>query len=146
MPAFRFRHQLQARFRDCDLFGHVNNAVYFTYMEEARWAYWRELTGDSPHERLPGLILARAECDFIRPVSPGERIDIWMGTTKIGRTSMSIDCEMLDQQRAAGREGTGGDGHLRLHGRETGARARLGAHAHRRVRRTPAVPPVNAPV
>jgi acyl-CoA thioester hydrolase len=98
MPPFRFRHQLQARFRDCDLFGHVNNAVYFTYMEEARWAYWHQLTGDFPHERLPGLILARVECDFIRPVNAGERIDIWMGTTKIGRTSMSIDCEMFDQR------------------------------------------------
>jgi len=97
MASFRFRHQLQSRFRDCDLFGHVNNAVYFTYMEEARWAYWRELTGDFPHDRLPGLILARVECDFIRPVNPGERIDVWMGTTNIGRTSMSIDCEMLDQ-------------------------------------------------
>ena len=127
MPAFRFRHQLQARFRDCDLFGHVNNAVYFTYMEEARWAYWRELTGDFPHDRLPGLILARAECDFIRPVNPGERIDIWMGTTKIGRTSMSLDCEMLDQRGAGGREGSRGDGHLRLRGRETGPGARLGA-------------------
>ena len=97
MTAFRFRHQLQARFRDCDSFGHVNNAVYFTYMEEARFGYWRELTGGFPDNRLPGLILARAECDFIRPVNVGERIEIWMGTTKIGRTSMSIDCEMLDQ-------------------------------------------------
>lgn len=101
MPAFRFRHQLQARFRDCDLFGHVNNAVYFTYMEEARWAYWRELTGDFPHDRLPGLILARAECDFIRPVRPGERLDIWIGTTRIGRTSVALDCEMLDDRGQA---------------------------------------------
>ena len=101
MPAFRFRHSLAARFRDCDLFGHVNNSVYFTYMEEARWAYWRELTGDFPHSRFPGLILARAECDFIRPVQPGERIDIWMGATKIGRTSVSLDCEMLDGRGAA---------------------------------------------
>jgi acyl-CoA thioester hydrolase len=93
---FRFRHQVRARFRDCDLFGHVNNAVYFTYMEEARWAYWRQLTGDFPDTRLPGLILARAECDFIRPVRPGETIDIWLGTTKIGRTSMTIACEMVD--------------------------------------------------
>jgi acyl-CoA thioester hydrolase len=96
MPAFRFRHQLQARFSDCDLFGHVNNAVFFTYMEEARWAYWRELTGDFSHDRLPGLILAHAECDFIRPVRPGERVDVWIGTTKIGRTSVALDCEMLD--------------------------------------------------
>jgi acyl-CoA thioester hydrolase len=98
MPAFRFRHQLKVRFRDCDLFGHVNNAVFFTYMEEARWAYWRELTGDFPHGSLPGLILARAECDFIRPVRPGERIDVWLGTTKIGTTSLSLDCEMLDER------------------------------------------------
>ena len=89
------------RFRDCDLFGHVNNAVYFTYMEEARWAYWRELTGDSVQDRLPGLILARAECDFLRPVKAGERIVVWLGTTKIGRTSFSMDCEMLDERGQA---------------------------------------------
>src|SRR3981189_1455560 len=98
MAAFRFHHRLQVRFRDCDLFGHVNNAVYFTYMEEARWAYWRELTGDSVQDRLPGLILARAECDFLRPVKAGERIVVWLGATKIGRTSFSMDCEMLDER------------------------------------------------
>jgi acyl-CoA thioester hydrolase len=87
------------RFRDCDLFGHVNNAVYFTYMEEARWAYWREISGDT-YGRLP-LILARTECDFIRPLQPGERIDIWLGVTRIGRTSFSIDCEMLDERAQA---------------------------------------------
>jgi acyl-CoA thioester hydrolase len=100
MSAFRFRHQIQARFRDCDLLGHVNNAVYFTYMEEARWAYWRQLTGDFPHGMLPGLILARAECDFIRPVRPGERIDVWLGTSKIGKTSIGMDYEMLDDKGA----------------------------------------------
>ena len=101
MAAFRFRHQLQARFRDCDMFGHVNNAVFFTYMEEARWAYWRELTGDFPHDRLPGLILAREACDFVRPVRAGQRLEIWIGVTKIGRTSVSIGCEMLDERGEA---------------------------------------------
>jgi acyl-CoA thioester hydrolase len=99
MAAFRFHHRLQVRFRDCDLFGHVNNAVYFTYMEEARWAYWRELSGDTGG-RLP-LILARTECDFIRPLQAGERIDVWLGTTRIGRTSFSIDCEILDDRGQA---------------------------------------------
>jgi len=99
MAAFRFHHRLQVRFRDCDLFGHVNNAVYFTYMEEARWAYWREISGDT-HGRLP-LFLARTECDFIRPLAAGERIDIWLGVTRIGRTSFSMDCEMLDERGQA---------------------------------------------
>ena len=99
MPAFRFHHRLQVRFRDCDMLGHVNNAVYFTYMEEARWAYWRELSGDA-QGRVP-LILARTECDFIRPVLAGERLDIWLGTTRIGRTSFAIDCEILDERGGA---------------------------------------------
>ena len=98
MSAFRFRHQVQVRFRDCDLLGHVNNAVYFTYLEEARLAYWREITGDSAYTGSPGLILARAECDFIRPVRVSERIDVWLGTTRIGRTSFTLDCEMLDER------------------------------------------------
>jgi len=100
MTAFRFQHRLQVRFRDCDLFGHVNNAVYFTYMEEARWAYWRELTGDAVEHRLPGLILARTEMDFVRPVRPSERLAVWLGTTAIGRTSISMDCEILDDRGA----------------------------------------------
>jgi acyl-CoA thioester hydrolase len=100
MSSLRFRHSIHARFRDCDLFGHVNNAAYFTYMEEARWAYWRQLTGDAPQGNLPGLILARAECDYIRPVRPGERIDVWLSVTKIGRSSLSMDCEMLDDNGA----------------------------------------------
>jgi acyl-CoA thioester hydrolase len=80
------------------MFGHVNNAVYFTYMEEARWAYWREITGDFPVGRLPGLILARAECDYIRPLRPSEMIDVWVGTTRIGRSSISLEFEMLDER------------------------------------------------
>ena len=31
-------------------------------------------------------------------MQPGERIDIWLGTTRIGRTSMTLDCEILDEQ------------------------------------------------
>jgi YbgC/YbaW family acyl-CoA thioester hydrolase len=36
-----FTHQLEVRFRDCDAMGHVNNAVYLTYLEQARFAHWR---------------------------------------------------------------------------------------------------------
>lgn len=50
-----FSHRLDVRFRDCDPMGHVNNAVYLTYLEQARLALWRSLwgfgsprSGDSP--------------------------------------------------------------------------------------------------
>jgi acyl-CoA thioester hydrolase len=40
-----FVHRLEVRFRDCDPLGHVNNAVYLTYLEQARFAHWRAVWG-----------------------------------------------------------------------------------------------------
>jgi acyl-CoA thioester hydrolase len=54
---------MQVIFRDLDAFGHVNNAVFFTYFEWARTQMWLELTGR--HDvRGVTFIVARAECDF----------------------------------------------------------------------------------
>ena len=38
-------HRLMVRFRDCDPLGHVNNAVYLTYLEQARFTLWRQQIG-----------------------------------------------------------------------------------------------------
>ena len=96
MSAFRFRDRLQVRFRDCDPMGHVNNAVYFTYLEQARLAYWVELTGARRGE-LPGMIVAREECDFKKPARPGDWLNVWLGATKLGRSSFALDYEILDE-------------------------------------------------
>jgi acyl-CoA thioester hydrolase len=54
---------MQVIFRDLDAFGHVNNAVFFTYFEWARTQMWLDLTGR--HDvRGVTFIVARAECDF----------------------------------------------------------------------------------
>lgn len=50
-------------FRDVDTFGHVNNAVFFSYFEHARTRYWLELHGRSEIQGVT-FIVARAECDF----------------------------------------------------------------------------------
>jgi acyl-CoA thioester hydrolase len=95
MSEYRFAHQIEVRFRDCDAMGHVNNAVYFTYMEQTRFAYWRELLrarGGAP----PGMILARAECDFRAPAVFGETIEVRMRAVSIGRTSFSAEYEIVD--------------------------------------------------
>ena len=57
-----FEHELEVRFRDCDGLGHVNNAVYLTYLEQARFAFWQRLTGVSGIPR--SFIVARVECDY----------------------------------------------------------------------------------
>jgi acyl-CoA thioester hydrolase len=91
-----FAHRLDARFRDCDAMGHVNNAVYFTYMEQARFKHWRALWRFG-EDRFPdpGIILARAECDYRSPARAGEQLEVRLAIAAIGRTSFTYDYEIV---------------------------------------------------
>ncbi len=89
---FAFRHQLDVRFRDCDSMGHVNNAVYFTYLEQCRLTFWRQLTGEgSPLSRV---IVARAECDYRSPALFGDRIEVGLNVGEIRRSSFVLVYEI----------------------------------------------------
>ncbi len=88
--AFRHRTTLQVRFRDTDAFGHVNNAVFFSYAELARVRYLIDvLEPDEPFERMP-LILARVECDFRSPILFGQEVGVETRVERIGRSSIAM--------------------------------------------------------
>jgi acyl-CoA thioester hydrolase len=101
-----FVHRLEVRFRDCDALGHVNNAVYFTYLEQTRFAHWRALWGFGPGERpgsqlpegMPGVILAHAECDFRRPARYGQQLEIRLRVPHVGRTSFRYEYQIVDEE------------------------------------------------
>lgn len=88
--AFRHRTNLQVRFRDIDAFGHVNNAVFFTYVELARIRYLLDvLKPDRPFDRMP-LILARVELDYRSPIQFGEEVVVETRVDRIGRSSFDM--------------------------------------------------------
>jgi acyl-CoA thioester hydrolase len=78
----------QVMFRDVDVFGHVNNAVFFTYFEAARTQLWFELNGLSD-ARDVNFIVARAECDFKLQLSM-EPIEIWVRIGEMRNTSFDF--------------------------------------------------------
>ena len=78
--------------------GHVNHAVYFTYLEQCRLTFWREMTGTpSPHTRV---IIARAECDYKSPAHFGDELDITLSVATIGSSSFTLAYEV--RQAASG--------------------------------------------
>ena len=94
-----FSHRIEVRFRDCDPLGHVNNAVYLTYLEQARLFYWRSLWGfGEDHTSEPGVIMARAEIDYRLPARYGQTLEVRIDLAAIGRTSFTYDYEVLDDQ------------------------------------------------
>jgi acyl-CoA thioester hydrolase len=90
-----FTHRLEVRFRDCDPLGHVNNAVYLTYLEQARFALWRTLWG-FPEASRPGVIMARSEVDYKIPARYGDQLEIRLFLATIGRTSFTYSYEVVD--------------------------------------------------
>ena len=79
--------------------GHVNNAVYLTYLEQARFFHWRALGlagGESgPAPDIPGVIVARAEIDYRRPAKYGDVLEIRLGIASFGRTSCTYEYQIV---------------------------------------------------
>ena len=99
-----YTHRVEVRFVDCDPLGHVNNAVYLSYLEQARFGLWRSLWGFNGETattaaRGAGLILARVECDYRVPATYGDVLDVKLGLAAIGRTSFTYDYEVVDIEK-----------------------------------------------
>jgi acyl-CoA thioester hydrolase len=80
-----YLHRETVRFRDLDSLGHMNNAVYATFLEQARLAY---LSGNGAEPT--DMILARLEIDFRSPLELGETVEIAVVPTRIGTKSFEL--------------------------------------------------------
>jgi len=80
------------RWDDLDAMGHVNNAKYLTFAQEARflWAT-EEFSGVMKETSLIGMVVARAEIDFISPIYEGGKfVDVEITVGKIGNSSFDM--------------------------------------------------------
>ncbi|WP_407553126.1 acyl-CoA thioesterase [Streptomyces sp. Pv4-95] len=95
----RHLYSCPLRWSDMDAFGHVNNAVFVRYLEEARIDFMRRLApGNGSPSFTGGSVVARHEIDYVRPLvhrhSP-VTIELWV--TKVSAASMTIAYEVKDE-------------------------------------------------
>lgn len=81
-------------FRDLDAMGHVNNAVYFTYMETARTTFFIERLRLTGPQELP-VIVAEASCIYHSALRLGDDLTVKMGVSRIGRRSFDLSYQMV---------------------------------------------------
>ncbi|MBP2018787.1 acyl-CoA thioester hydrolase [Symbiobacterium terraclitae] len=96
MEGFRFTFEQQVVFRDIDMLGHVNNAVYATYFETARVEYLHNLTADL--ETLVTFILAEITITYKSPAYLRERLVIGLRVTEIGNSSMVFEGRIVEKE------------------------------------------------
>ncbi len=91
-PQFRFSVNIPVRFGDMDALGHVNNAKYLTYFEEARLAYWVNLFPvDYTNIQSIGLIVANARVDFRAPARLGDILAVHIRVPDFGTKSFPME-------------------------------------------------------
>ncbi len=88
---------LRPRFRDTDAMGHINNAVYVTYLEVARQEYWRAFRDDENYRVVP-FILARVEIDFRSEALMHETLELCIRCSFIGGKSFGFEYEIREQR------------------------------------------------
>jgi len=84
----------EIRFSDIDSAGHVNNSVYLTYFEEARIAFFTHIVGRVWDWNETGVIVARNEIDYLKPLFRLDEVYIRIGCSHIGHTSFTLTYEM----------------------------------------------------
>jgi acyl-CoA thioester hydrolase len=89
MEGFHYKIQIPVRFADMDALGHVNNAIYLTYFEIARSAYWAEII--EWDWKLFGIIIRKSVVDYLKPIILSDDIYAYVRTSKIGNSSFELD-------------------------------------------------------
>ena len=94
---FPFQVNIQTRWRDLDAFGHVNNAVFATYIETARgtlfkrWSLPFDGTGKS-------LIVASMTINYLEQLKHPSNIIVGLKINKVGNTSFNIESYIFNEK------------------------------------------------
>ena len=93
MEGFRHVTPIAVRFRDIDALGHVNNAVFFTYLETARVEYMDSVVFDTATRDLSkwGLILAHISCDFKKPIFLDQMVEVGTRIAEMRNSSLLVE-------------------------------------------------------
>jgi acyl-CoA thioester hydrolase len=94
---FNYVIPVQVRFRDLDPLGHVNNAVFITYLETARIGYSMSLRGTASLADLD-LILAEITCTYRSPAYYGETLDVGVRVVEIGNKSFVMEYRIEERE------------------------------------------------
>lgn len=93
MDADVFHWVVDVRFRDIDALGHAHHSLLLVYIEEARAAWWRGLSGSSDPTAID-YVLGEVRVRFLRRVLYPQRLDITLRVARIGTSSFDLEYEV----------------------------------------------------
>lgn len=99
MEAYDHAAEITTRFRDLDTNRHVNNAVYVSYLEQARAEYFSDVLG--VHLADAEIALARLELEFEAPVLLDDTVTVHTRVPELGGSSFPMEHAVEARDRLA---------------------------------------------
>ncbi|MBP7125065.1 acyl-CoA thioesterase [Myxococcota bacterium] len=94
--------EVRTVFRDIDMLGHVNNAVYLSYLEQARTDLWRKWFGPGGYHRMPYLV-GEATIRYRKAVHLDEVLRIDTRLAAVTRRTFTLEYRFVRVARSAGK-------------------------------------------
>ena len=91
LPRSAFRHfiPLDTRWHDNDVFGHVNNVIYYAYFDTAVNRHLMDAGLLDPKTSTTVGVVAETGCSYFESVAYPERLEVGMAVVKLGRSSVT---------------------------------------------------------
>ncbi|HEX6295969.1 MAG TPA: thioesterase family protein [Burkholderiales bacterium] len=86
--------RIPIRWGDMDAMGHVNNIVYFRYMEQARISWFEQLLPGREPWKTTGIVIANASCNFRRAMTYPGTVEVKVYVARPGGSSVSTYYEL----------------------------------------------------
>lgn len=97
---FRVFRPMTTRWMDNDVYGHVNNVVYYSYFDTAVNGYLIETTG-TDIRRLPQIgVVAETSCRYFESVSYPDALEVGLAVERLGRSSIVYRVGLFVQGQA----------------------------------------------
>ena len=85
LSLFKHKIQMNIRFSDLDAMGHVNNAKYLTYLEEARINYFNNILYLSKENLDYQAVIAKVEINYFNQIKLRDKLEIYTRIFKLGK-------------------------------------------------------------
>jgi acyl-CoA thioester hydrolase len=110
LPRTAFRHErgLQTRWADNDLYGHVNNVVYYAYFDTVVNSYLIDAGVLDPHRSSVIGLVVETQCHYFRPLAFPQRLLGALNTARIGTSSVTYRVGIFEE----GAETAAAQGHF----------------------------------
>lgn len=92
-----FKNRQEVRFADIDAMGHVNNAVYLHYFEQARIHFFEKGIGLDWDWQNAGVILVKNELEYLVPIELSDRVEVETVCEHVGTKSITLSYKIYTE-------------------------------------------------